>query len=153
MRQKYLVGKDEGSTETIIREMAELEKNEFSAICEKSYKTKDLKKALAADGKTPGGFENLVPLIRQPDFFPPHAVAEKIAETIQAFLETPGDEWVEVLLDELECSREAEADLVEEIDDDDLDDDSDIDELLEDDLKIEGDATDADIDDDEDNMD
>ncbi len=133
MRQKYLVGKN-SNTETIVREMAELEKNEFSVICEKTYKTSELKKAVEAGKKGETGSEPLILQIRQPDFFPPYPVAEKISTAIKESLDSGGDEWVEVLLDELECSREAEAELTDL--DEDLDEESDIEELLEDDLDL-----------------
>ncbi len=142
MKQKYLVGKGEDKNEIIIQEMAEMEKKVFSIICEKTYKAKELKKQADA------GAESLIAFIRQPDFFPPFHIAEKLAVAVEEALGASGQESVEVLIDELESSREAEAAL--EDDDPDIDEDGDIDELLEDDLEEidPDDAATADTDDD-----
>ena len=73
MKQKYIITILQESNEVSIREYAELEKGEFSFICEEIHDTKALKAAI------PEGAGNLVPILRRPNMYPRQDYGEKIA--------------------------------------------------------------------------
>ncbi|ABW69019.1 hypothetical protein [Desulfosudis oleivorans] len=123
MKQQFLVARGEAKTDLLIREFAELEKNETSLVGEHVFKVSDLKKAAQA------GLGELITRLRTADFFPPAFLAEKLAQGVMEMLKDAGKESVEVLVDDMTVMKDQEADFV----DDELDDDEDIDELLEDD--------------------
>ena len=124
MKQQFLVVRGEAKTDLLIREFAELEKNETSLVGEYLFKASDLKKAAQTD------LGELIARLRTTDFFPPAFLAEKLAQAVIEILKDAGKESVEVVMDDMTIMKDQEADFV---DDDDLDDDEDIDELLEDD--------------------
>lgn len=123
MKQQFLVVRGEAKTDLLIREFAELEKNETSLVGEHVFKETDLKKAAQT------GLGELIGQLRTTDFFPPAFLAEKLAQAVIEMLKDAGKESVEVMMDDMAIMKDQESDFV----DDDLDDDEDIDELLEDD--------------------
>ena len=76
MKQKYSVVKDEAGKKLIIREIGELEKDEFSLICEVAFEYKIIKAAIK-EGK-----QALVAALRTPDLYPPAVYMDKIADEI-----------------------------------------------------------------------
>lgn len=128
MKQKYMIEKGDNKTDLIIREFAELEKAEYSLLMEETYNLSTIQKAAEE------GMEALMTAIKTHDLFPPHAMAEKIAEGITALLNDSERDSVEVAIDDANILKEEEAGLEE-----DIEPEEDIDELLEDDFSFDGD--------------
>lgn len=122
MKQVFSVSRGDSKDELVVREFAELEKNETSLTMEKRYSIKPLKKAAAS------GVSDIVACLRTEDFFPPESIAEKIANGILELLDDPQKEAVEVVTDDVAIMMDEEM-LV----DDELDGQDDIDDLLDDD--------------------
>jgi hypothetical protein len=123
MKQQFLVARGEAKTDLLIREFAELEKNETSLVGEHVFKAADLEKAAQT------GLGELIARLRSTDFFPPAFLAEKLAQAVIELINDAAKESVEVMMDDMTIMKDQEADFV----DDELDDDEDIDDLLEDD--------------------
>lgn len=124
MKQQFLIVRGDSKTDLFIRELAELEKNEISLVCENGFKMGDLKKAAQK------GIGELIAHLRTKDFFPPTFLAEKLARGIMELFHDAGKESVEVMVDDMTIMKDRETpDFVEEV----LEDDEAIDELLEDD--------------------
>ncbi|MFZ5565337.1 MAG: hypothetical protein ACOZBW_14965 [Thermodesulfobacteriota bacterium] len=124
MKQQFLIVRGDSKTDLFIRELAELEKNETAVICENGFKVSDLKKAAQK------GIGELISQLRSKDFFPPAFLAEKLAQGVMELFSDSGKESVEVLVDDMTIMKESEpADFV----DDEIEAEEDIDELLDDD--------------------
>lgn len=133
MRHKYLISKDENNNKLTIKESAELDKGIFSELFETHYPVAELD-AVKTDAAA------LLSVIRTPCFYPTSLCAEKLADAVQVFLQSDGDDTIEVAFDDMETLvREREqTDMADDDDadveiDDLLDDEIDDDDFLEDD--------------------
>ncbi len=134
MKQKYTIFRDDSNKLLTISESAELQKDMFTHIIEKSFPREVMELAVVH------GESAVMSAFRSVNFFPSEEVAEKIANAIFSVYKTEGIDSVDVYvsdLDSIDENEEEEIELVEDLDDDDNDNESDeLDGLLEDDSKI-----------------
>jgi len=125
MKQKYLILKDKGKKELIIREFAELDKEAFSLLCEETYEDKRIKSAMAQ------GKEALISTLRTKNMYPIGTFAAKIAEEVIFLYESEDSDSVELFFDDIDIlTKEREVPKpLDEIEKEPVE----IDELLEDD--------------------
>ncbi|MEW6079858.1 MAG: hypothetical protein AB1724_18770 [Thermodesulfobacteriota bacterium] len=124
MKQKYLVVKPDKNADVMISEFVELASNEFSMLSEQSYKFSDINKAWKA------GTDSLIKVLRSPNFFPPHSTIEKLVGAIDELMKDPSKNSLEVVVDDVRVMNELDV-VVDEIDDE--TDIEDLDEILTDD--------------------
>ena len=117
MKQKYVIKKSDDNTNIFINEFVELTSNEFSLLSEQEYKATEINKAR----KT--GSDDLIKVLRSPDFFPPMVTAERLAAAIEELMADRDKDDVEVILDDIRVMNELDVDV------DELEDDADIDDL------------------------
>ncbi|WP_028325371.1 hypothetical protein [Desulfatirhabdium butyrativorans] len=126
MKQKYeILIPEEGRL--AIRELAELDKNSMSLLCEETYDLKSVQEAAAL------GRDFLIHALRTRNLYPPRSYMEKIADAVMPFLAAPSSEPIEVLFDDsTSLSKEI---LVDELLDLETEEVEVIDDLLEDDYE------------------
>ena len=145
MKQKYEITKNTKTRQLIIEEYAVLTGNlhrkdfpgvqddEFSLLCEETYETKSVNKAIS-EGKS-----SLVSLLRTRHLFPIGLYMDKIADTVIELFSTKGEQSELLVFDDKEFIY---GDPFEEEIDDEIDDEGgvepteDLDGLLKDDIKI-----------------
>ncbi|RPH47794.1 MAG: hypothetical protein EHM85_18940 [Desulfobacteraceae bacterium] len=96
MKQKYLIVKDDENSNLIIRELAELDKEMFSILCEEIYEKNKIKHAIQK------GKEELISALRTHNFYPPGLQAGKIAEAVMTLYSSGSAQPVEVYIDDAE---------------------------------------------------
>lgn len=106
MKQKYLISINPETQELSIREFAEIEKGEFSFVCEEIHDAEVFRKAM------PGGAESLVPVVRRPNMYPRQDFGERIAQGIIDLLSGDlGETSREVLIDDVDAFAPSEDDI------------------------------------------
>lgn len=96
MKQKYMILKDDENGKLIIRELAELDKEIFSLLCEETYEKNRIKNAISK------GKEELISALRTHNFYPPGLQAGKIAEAVMTIYSSGSAKPVEVYIDDAE---------------------------------------------------
>jgi len=96
MKQKYMILKDDENSKLIIRELAELDKEMFSVLCEETYEKSKIKHAIQK------GKEELISALRTHNFYPPGLQAGKIAEAVMTIYSSGKAQSVEVYIDDAE---------------------------------------------------
>jgi hypothetical protein len=96
MKQKYMILKDDENGKLIIRELAELDKEMFSVLCEETYEKNRIKHAIQK------GKEELILALRTHNFYPPGLQACKIAEAVMTIYGSGSAQPVEVYIDDAE---------------------------------------------------
>ena len=131
MKQKYEILKNEDGTRFIIRELAELDKDIMSLLCEESYDASVVESAIGA------GKERLISTIRTKNLYPPRSYAEKLAEAVMNFDDAKNQEPVivlfddtstlskEILVEELMDLGDEETEVLDDLLDDDFEDNPD----------------------------
>ncbi|MFZ3045018.1 MAG: hypothetical protein WA151_03820 [Desulfatirhabdiaceae bacterium] len=131
MKQKYEILKNEDGSQLIIREMAELDKDIMSLLCEESYDASVIESAIGA------GKDRLISTLRTKNLYPPRSYAEKLAEAVINFYAGPGLEPLvvlfddtttlskEILVEELMDLGEEEAEVLDDLLDDDFEENPD----------------------------
>ena len=126
MRQKYIISINQTSGDLYLKELAEVDKDMFSLLCEETYRAEVVNEAIAA------GRNALVEMLRTQNLYPPAPYAEKIAAAVVELYSTANDESIEMIFDD---RVDMEPDEFPYGEPEDLDDDTvDIDELLDDDF-------------------
>ncbi len=136
MKQKFRILKENNTNRLIIQEFGELDKDVLSLLCEESYD--DARMAAAIES----GKEKVITALRTKNMYPPRGHAEKIAEQIMIFYESPQTEPMEVIIDEPAASYKeimSEDFMVDDLEDDDSEV---IDDILDDDFDGESDESD-----------
>ena len=130
MKQKYVVLLDNESTQLVIQEFAELDKEMLSLLCEETY---DLAKIQTAAQKSRVA---LIQALRTHNMYPPGSYTEEIASAILDMLEPGGNTSAELFFEEKELFSEVDEDMADD-DEESEDDDSglDVDDLLDDDIE------------------
>jgi len=100
MKQKFLILKDEDKKELIIREFAELDKENFSLLCEETYDNKTIESAIEK------GKRLLISTLSTKNMYPPGLFADKIAESVMAIYSSESDQSVELFFDDIDLVRE-----------------------------------------------
>ena len=100
MKQKFLILKDEDKNELIIREFAELDKENFSLLCEETYDNKTIESAIEK------GKRLLISTLSTKNMYPPGLYADKIAESVMAIYSSESDQSVELFFDDIDLIRE-----------------------------------------------
>ena len=96
MKQKYMILKDDENGKLIIRELAELDKEMFSMLCEETYEKNKIKHAIQKSK------EELISALRTHNFYPPGLQADKIAEALMTIYSSGSTQPVEVYIDDAE---------------------------------------------------
>ena len=96
MKQKYLILKDDENGKLIIRELAELDKEMFSVLCEETYEKSKIKHSVQK------GKEELISVLRTHNFYPPGLQAGKIAEAVMNIYSSGSPQTIEVYIDDAE---------------------------------------------------
>jgi len=99
MKQKYAITKDADTDQIRIQEFAELDKDNFSLVCEETYDRKKVQ-AAAAEGKEP-----LIELLRTPNLYPVSEYVDKIADSVNALFEQSDQDFLEVEFDDIEALK------------------------------------------------
>ncbi|MCF8079228.1 MAG: hypothetical protein K9K88_08115 [Desulfobacterales bacterium] len=129
MRQKFIVRKNDGGQMLIVQEYAELDKDILSFICEERYPLGQIEQAMQ------GGREALIARLRTDNMYPPILYAQAIADLVMAQLTEGEDDRQELVFDD---SNYIAKDLQAPLEESELkDEESDIDELLDEDLEDE----------------
>jgi hypothetical protein len=106
MKQKYLITNLQEKQEVSIREYAELEKGEFSFICEETYDADTLRAAM------PDGAQNLIPIVRRPNMYPREDYSERISQGIIDLLSNEtGETSKEINIDDADVFHASDTDL------------------------------------------
>ena len=100
MKQKFLILKDEDKNELIIREFAELDKENFSLLCEETYDNKTIESAIEK------GKRLLISTLSTKNMYPPGLYADKIAESVMAIYSSESDQSAELFFDDIDLVRE-----------------------------------------------
>jgi len=128
MRHKYVLLRDDGKNQVVLREMGEIDREIFALMCEETYPIDALKAPMEK------GAAALVRALRTDNIFPLGRYAEKIAAGVIELLTSSEESSLELLFDDVEfLAREAEAE-EEEIEIEDTDNGDTLDEMLEDDI-------------------
>jgi len=134
VKQKYTVFRDDANHELKISEFAELNKDMYSLIIEHHLPKETMEVAMVQ------GEAAVIAAFRSGNFFPPLEVAIKIAQAIFNVYEEDGVDTVDVYVSDLDSVDENvddAIDLIDDLEEDGLDNESDeLDGLLEDDNKI-----------------
>jgi hypothetical protein len=149
MKQKYRIWKKEESKELLIQEYAVITSEsrkkkipgllideDFSLLCEQTYRADDVKKATAQ------GKEELILFLRNQHFYPTGIYINLIADTVTSMYAAKGEQHEDLIFDDkdvqLGAPPEAEIGALTEVEEDINEDDQaeNIDDLLEDDSPI-----------------
>ena len=127
MKQKYLILKNEDQSELIIREFAELDKDDMSLLCEETYDNKKIQSAISKDK------DALIGALRTPNMYPAGIYADRIAASVIALYESKGQEPIEVFFDDFEFVSSTRKKVTrEEVPEDEPDESSELEELIDD---------------------
>jgi hypothetical protein len=94
MKQRYVLSKNEEKQTLTISEYTELEKNEFSLICEESHASADIRDAIKQ------GVAELISTFRTHNMYPRMKYAEEMARQIQSLYQSSKDETIELMFDD-----------------------------------------------------
>ncbi len=129
MRQKFIVRKNGDGQMLIVQEYAELDKDILSFICEERYPLGQIEQAVQ------GGREALIARLRTDNMYPPILYAQAIADLVMAQIREGEDDRQELVFDD---NNYIAKDLQPPLEESELkDEESDIDELLDEDLEDE----------------
>lgn len=130
MKQKYVIFKDEEKNQFSIKEFAELDKEILSLLCEETYDTADLEKAIEK------GKDELIATLRTKNMYPPGVYAEAISEAVISMFDAEADPTSELFFEDKDLFVVEETPEPPAVDDEDGAEektDVNVDELLEDD--------------------
>jgi len=130
MKQKYTILRNNDNSRLIIQEKGELDKDIFSLLCEESYDDAVISNAVTA------GREKVIAVLRTKNMYPPRGHAEKIADMVMDFYTANKSEPVDIAIDEPAASSkeilteafmgiEEDAEVIEDLLEEDFDGDSD----------------------------
>lgn len=129
MRQKFIVRKNDDKQMLIVQEYAELDKDILSFICEERYPLEQIEQAVQ------GGREAVIARLRTDNMYPPILYAQAIADLVMAQLGEGGDDQQELVFDD---NTYISKDLQPPLEESELkDEESDIEDLLDEDLEDE----------------
>ena len=130
MKQQYTILKNHDNSRLIIQEKGELDKDIFTLLCEESYDDAVISSAVATDR------EKVIAVLRTKNMYPPRGHAEKIADMVIDFYTANKSEPVDISIDEPTVSSkeiltevfmgiEEDAEIIDELLEEDFDGDSD----------------------------
>ena len=130
MKQQYTILKNHDNSRLIIREFGELDKDSLSLLCEESYDDTAVSNAVAT------GREKVIAVLRTKNMYPPRGHAEKIADMVMDFYTANKSEPVDIAMDEPAASSkeilteafmgiEKDAEVIDDLLEEDFDGDSD----------------------------
>ena len=96
MRQKYVLVKKDADQVMLIREFAELDKEQMSLLCEETYPIEEMKAAIA------GGKAALVDALRTDNMYPPSVYSDKIADSVTALINDKDRNELALYFDDME---------------------------------------------------
>lgn len=130
MKQQYTILKNHDNSRLIIREFGELDKDSLSLLCEESYDDAAVANAVETDR------EKVISVLRTKNMYPPRGHAEKIADMVIDFYTAKKSEPVNISIDEPAASSkevlteafmgiEEDAEIIDDLLEEDFDGDSD----------------------------
>lgn len=130
MKQQYTILKNHDNSRLIIQEKGELDKDIFTLLCEENYDDAVISNAVATDR------EKVIAVLRTKNMYPPRGHAEKIADMVIDFYTANKSEPMDISIDEPAVSSkeiltevfmgiEAEAEIIDDLLEEDFDGDSD----------------------------
>ena len=96
MKQKYTIYKDIENKRLIIQEYAELDKEILSLLCEESYDDARITSAIQ------GGRDALIGVLRTRNMYPPSAFVSKIAAAVVSLYDGGDERSIEIMFDDKE---------------------------------------------------
>jgi spore coat polysaccharide biosynthesis protein SpsF (cytidylyltransferase family) len=129
MKQKFFIEPGQDKDELVVKEYAEVEKDEYKLLCTETFDAKALRNALKE------GEDELVKSFRTRNFFPPAGIAAMLAKKVTEFLSSKSPERIELAFDDKEVFQKKDGvkALLEDLDDAAEDEDTDeLDDLLDD---------------------
>lgn len=126
MKQKYAIIRDDDQGRIIIREYAELDKEMMSLLCEETYSKEKIAAACQA------GHQAVIDAIRTNNMYPPTVYAEPIAQAIQGLFSEEGKLSAELFFDDKDIFIKEVEPVQEDDAEEEIDDDVDVDDLLDD---------------------
>ncbi len=128
MIHKFSVSKDPESDVLTIREFAEVDTDIFSLTCVQTYPGETIRRALATSGDTP------IHILRTRTFFPTRDHAEQLLRIVSALYDGGSADTLETTVDDAKFLSVEPKKSVPAVADEEESDESDLDELLDDDL-------------------
>ena len=130
MKQQYTILKNHDNSRLIIREFGELDKDSLSLLCEETYDNVEVSNAVDTDR------EKVISVLRTKNMYPPRGHAEKIADMVIDFYTANKSEPVNISIDEPAASSkevlteafmgiEEDAEIIDDLLEEDFDGDSD----------------------------
>ena len=130
MKQQYTILKNHDNSRLIIREFGELDKDSLSLLCEETYDNAEVSNAVDTDR------EKVILVLRTKNMYPPRGHAEKIADMVIDFYTANKSEPVNIFIDEPAASSkevlteafmgiEEDAEIIDDLLEEDFDGDSD----------------------------
>ena len=130
MKQQYTILKNHDNSRLIIREFGELDKDSLSLLCEETYDNAEVSNAVDTDR------EKVISVLRTKNMYPPRGHAEKIADMVIDFYTANKSEPVNISIDEPAASSkevlteafmgiEEDAEIIDDLLEEDFDGDSD----------------------------
>lgn len=107
MRHKYIIRMTDDRKEILISELAEVDKDMFSSLCEETF-TLDVLTPSAAEGD-----DALVAALRSVNFYPPMEYATQIAAAVKEILDSENPERRELIIDDRQVLEAEEAEMAE----------------------------------------
>ena len=104
MKQKYSILNDKAGGKLIIKEYAELDKENFSLMFEESYEAHEIETAVK-NGKT-----DLISVLRTPNLYPIAEYADKIADEVILLIKdkSSADAPVELIFNDIDLTKKEE---------------------------------------------
>ncbi len=104
MRQKYSILNDKAGGKLIIKEYAELDKENFSLMFEESYEAHEIETAVK------NGKADLISVLRTPNLYPIAEYADKIADEVILLIKdkSSADAPVELIFNDIDLTKKEE---------------------------------------------
>ncbi len=104
MKQKYSILNDKAGGKLIIKEYAELDKENFSLMFEESYEAHEIETAVK------NGKADLISVLRTPNLYPIAEYADKIADEVILLIKdkSSADAPVELIFNDIDLTKKEE---------------------------------------------
>jgi hypothetical protein len=133
MKQQYTILRDDAKGELVIKELAELDKEIMSLLCEETYDAQAIK-AEAEKGK-----EQLIAKLRTRNMYPPYIFADRIADAVLNLYSPDGPATADLFFDDKEFFMKPQVEEALIVEEGISEDSDDIDDLLEEEIDEYGD--------------
>lgn len=128
MKQKIILLRDDDKQELILREMGEIDREIYALLCEETYSYETIEDAIKK------GADTLIQTLRTNNIFPQGTYAVKLTEAVQEMFESGENGSRELFFDDVKFLKNDRAAVEEPVEIEEADP-TDIDDLLEDNVK------------------